>query len=95
MTAARRVGARIHTPAKINLTLRILARRPSGFHELETVFQAIGLWDTLEVELSDEPRIELAVRGADVGPARDNLVTRAASAFFEAANLRSGIAIVL
>ncbi|MBT8337278.1 MAG: 4-(cytidine 5'-diphospho)-2-C-methyl-D-erythritol kinase [Gemmatimonadetes bacterium] len=95
MTAARRVGARIHTPAKINLTLRILARRPSGFHELETVFQAIGLWDTLEVELRDEPRIELAVRGADVGPARDNLVTRAASAFLEAANLRSGFAIVL
>ena len=36
-------------PAKINLALRVLRRREDGYHELDTIFQAIDLWDTLEV----------------------------------------------
>jgi 4-diphosphocytidyl-2-C-methyl-D-erythritol kinase len=35
--------------AKINLTLEILNKRPDGFHELATVMQTIGLYDTLTV----------------------------------------------
>jgi 4-diphosphocytidyl-2-C-methyl-D-erythritol kinase len=38
---------RVRTPAKINLFLRALKRREDGYHELETVFQAIDLWDEL------------------------------------------------
>ena len=42
---SRNGAARIRCPAKVNLDLRILHRRPDGFHEIQTVFQAIDLWD--------------------------------------------------
>lgn len=46
----------IHVPAKVNLFLEILAKRPDGFHELETLIAAIGVCDTLICEplASDE-----------------------------------------
>jgi 4-diphosphocytidyl-2-C-methyl-D-erythritol kinase len=40
-------------PAKINLHLRVLGRRPDGYHDLDSVFHAVGLAD--EVRLEDAP----------------------------------------
>jgi 4-diphosphocytidyl-2-C-methyl-D-erythritol kinase len=37
----------LHSPAKINLFLRILSRRDDGFHNLASLMQAVGLFDTL------------------------------------------------
>jgi 4-diphosphocytidyl-2-C-methyl-D-erythritol kinase len=42
---------RIVTPAKINLTLEVLQRRPDGFHELETWMIPIALFDALEIDV--------------------------------------------
>jgi 4-diphosphocytidyl-2-C-methyl-D-erythritol kinase len=41
---------RVTTPAKINLFLRVLAARPDGYHDIETLFQAIDLYDELIIE---------------------------------------------
>lgn len=40
---------KIYTPAKINLTLQVFHKRSDGFHELETVMQAVDLWDTIKI----------------------------------------------
>ena len=40
--------------AKINLGLNVVATRPDGYHDIETVFYPIPLHDTLEVKLMDE-----------------------------------------
>ena len=47
------MAARLHiqAPAKVNLLLKVLGRRPDGFHEIRTVFQAIDLTDELTVEI--------------------------------------------
>ncbi len=37
----------VHAPAKLNLFFEVLARRPDGFHEIETLMVPIGLFDTL------------------------------------------------
>ncbi len=63
-------------PAKINLTLRVLDRRPDGYHELDTVFQAIDLWDRLEFDHDREIRLESD--HADLPDDGTNLVYRAA-----------------
>lgn len=46
-------------PAKINLFLELLAKRPDGFHELETVMVAVSLFDRLEVTATQKPDIVL------------------------------------
>jgi 4-diphosphocytidyl-2-C-methyl-D-erythritol kinase len=43
---------RLRSLAKINLDLRVLHKRPDGFHELRTIFQTISLADTIEMELA-------------------------------------------
>jgi 4-diphosphocytidyl-2-C-methyl-D-erythritol kinase len=63
-------------PAKLNLFLRVIGRRPDGFHELQTAFVAIDLVDTLDFELLEDGRIER--RGDLTGPVEQDLAVRAA-----------------
>jgi len=42
----------LKSPAKVNLFLKILNKRPDGYHELASLFQAITLADTLSLSLS-------------------------------------------
>lgn len=82
-------------PAKVNLHLRILARRPDGFHELDTVFQAVGLTDRLRLARTPEAGVRLQVRGADLGPPEQNLVMRAARGFVDRVPVAGGVRIEL
>jgi 4-diphosphocytidyl-2-C-methyl-D-erythritol kinase len=60
----RRTGpsALVHAPAKINLFLEVLARRPDGFHEIETLMAAAAIYDTLVFEPHEGSTIELHCR---------------------------------
>lgn len=87
--------ASVHAaPAKVNLWLHVHAPDETGFHPIDTLFCALDLCDTITIEPGG-PGIELAVRGADVGPAERNLAYRAAAEFFRAANLTPAIRIQL
>jgi 4-diphosphocytidyl-2-C-methyl-D-erythritol kinase len=66
-------------PAKLNLFLHIVGRRPNGYHELQTVFQLIDLCDTVSVVVREDGLIERPVGPAGVAPEED-LVVRAARA---------------
>jgi 4-diphosphocytidyl-2-C-methyl-D-erythritol kinase len=84
MSEARR--ARVRALAKINLDLRVLGRRPDGYHELRTVFQTISLADTLELEFT--PGRAAPIELEDAAGIADNLVTRAAAAALDAMKAR-------
>jgi 4-diphosphocytidyl-2-C-methyl-D-erythritol kinase len=64
-------------PAKINLTLEVLARREDGYHSLRSVMVPLALADTLAIEPSE--RFAFACDAAGLG-GDDNLVVRAAAA---------------
>ena len=74
--------ATVLAPAKINLALRVGRERPDGYHDIDTLFQAIDLSDDVEVELCGDD-VTLEVEGADLGPIEQNLAFRAASRFLE------------
>lgn len=86
--------ARTTAPAKVNLFLRVLGKRGDGFHEIRTVFQAIELTDGVVVERRGRG-VALDVRGAELGPERENLAYRAAEAFLEDTGDATGVRIEL
>ena len=61
-------------PAKINLCLKIIGRRPDGYHELQTAFQILDLADQLSFLTSDR----LSVSETHGVPMEENLIFRAA-----------------
>ncbi len=67
---------RVRTPAKVNLYLGVLGTRPDGYHEIETLFQAIDLFDELIIRESASDA-KLAVPGHPELQGPDNLVMKA------------------
>ena len=78
---------RVQAFAKINLTLRVLGRRPDGYHELRTVFQSIALHDTLTIRRRAGP-LRLTCDDPTLPCDRTNLVWRAAAAVWTSARRR-------
>ncbi|HEX8355748.1 MAG TPA: 4-(cytidine 5'-diphospho)-2-C-methyl-D-erythritol kinase [Pyrinomonadaceae bacterium] len=76
--------------AKINLGLRVLGRRPDGYHEISTVFQTVTLHDTLTFETTPGGRLELACPDPEIPTDETNLVMRAASALRERFGVATG-----
>ncbi|GIU73159.1 MAG: 4-diphosphocytidyl-2-C-methyl-D-erythritol kinase [Bryobacteraceae bacterium] len=73
--------------AKVNLSLKVLGRRPDGYHELRTVFQTVGLADRIEFEFAPARR-GLQIELDDPLGIEDNLVLRAARLFCESERVR-------
>ena len=74
--------ARVRALAKINLGLRVLGRRPDGYHELRTVFQTISLADTINLAFTPARRTAIALEDELNIP--DNLAARAAALALDA-----------
>lgn len=87
---------RLRAFAKINLGLKILARRPDGYHEIRTVYQTIALHDRLEVSLSKAGK-GLAVECDDpaLPSGGDNLVYRACELWRRARRFRGCIRVCI
>jgi 4-diphosphocytidyl-2-C-methyl-D-erythritol kinase len=91
----------LRAPAKVNLHLEVIARRPDGYHEIETILQAVTLYDRVSVALLERfsgrsPRIEMVVRPAGVVPADSrNLCWQAARAFCREAGVGGRLRIEL
>ncbi|MCR5599184.1 MAG: 4-(cytidine 5'-diphospho)-2-C-methyl-D-erythritol kinase [Ruminococcus sp.] len=80
---------KVKTAAKINLALDVTGKLPNGYHTLESVFQTVGLYDEVTVELT-ESSIELSCEVPEEFAAADpipcderNIAYKAAKLFFE------------
>ena len=75
--------------AKINLDLRVLYKRPDGFHELRTVFQTISLGDRIAIDYTPGPKTSIGITGNVDIP--NNLIVRAAEAILKATKAKGSI----
>jgi 4-diphosphocytidyl-2-C-methyl-D-erythritol kinase len=80
--------------AKINLGLQILRRREDGYHDIETVFHRIGLYDLLVFERMDAG-IRLTTNHPEAPEDERNLCHRAATAIFDRCGYAGGVHITL
>jgi 4-diphosphocytidyl-2-C-methyl-D-erythritol kinase len=71
-------------PAKLNLSLAVVGRRPDGYHELHSVMATLDLADRLSLAPAAGRADTLHVTGFDAGPEAANLVLRALGATREA-----------
>ena len=77
------------TPGKINLYLRVRARRPDGYHDIETVFLPLqGCCDRVELEPAAEGVLEVSCSHPGVPCGRENLAWKASSAYAAHAVIR-------
>jgi 4-diphosphocytidyl-2-C-methyl-D-erythritol kinase len=89
-------GVTVAAPAKVNLVLRILDRRPDGYHNLWSIMQTVGLEDVVHLRVSSRSdEVHLRCNTAQLSVDHSNLVHRAAAAVLERAQKRIGLDIEL
>ncbi len=79
--------------AKINLGLKVLGRRPDGYHEVLTVMQTVDLYD--EVTLEEAEGISLTCSDPDLPEGPENIAHRAAEGFLRTFGIPEGVRIHL
>jgi 4-diphosphocytidyl-2-C-methyl-D-erythritol kinase len=84
----------LRSPAKVNLFLRVLGIRDDGYHEVETVMQAISIWDEVEIEVGGDG-IEVLCSDPMVPRNEGNIAWRAAKGFAEEFGIGNGIRAVI
>jgi 4-diphosphocytidyl-2-C-methyl-D-erythritol kinase len=83
------------SPAKVNLHLKILGKRPDGYHELETLMVPVTLADGITIEQTEEPGVTLTCDDPRVPTGPENLIVRAADLFFQQTGQSFGLRIHL
>lgn len=92
---------KIKTAAKINLALDVSGRLENGYHTIKSIFQTVGIYDEVSVELTAESgeitvgcvQTDLLSKSDSVPDGEKNIAFRAAGLFLEAQKLNCGCAI--
>src|SRR3989338_10151359 len=85
---------RLFSPAKINLFLNVLSKRPDGYHELQTLFERVSLGDFLTLKKRDSG-LRFRVTGSRVPKGPKNLALKAAVLLRQECGVKAGAAIHL
>lgn len=76
--------------AKINLSLDVTGKYDNGYHEIESIFQSVSIYDTLTVTKLDSPEIVISCSDPDVPCDKRNIVYKAAELFFRETKIIGG-----
>jgi 4-diphosphocytidyl-2-C-methyl-D-erythritol kinase len=87
---------RLRAFAKINVGLKIVGKRPDGYHEIRTVYQTVGLCDRLEIFLARRRGgIVVECNDATIPTGRSNLVYRACEIWKRARGFHGAVRVLL
>lgn len=85
----------LFAPAKINLTLDVLGKRPDGYHEVEMIMQTIALADKICLEHNGNGMINVKCSHPYVPSGKDNLAWKAAQLLRDWSGCRHGVDITI
>lgn len=86
----------LFSPAKINLCLHVLGKRPDGYHDLAMLMQSLDFGDTLEIELTDQPgEIIVLCTGVDLPAGQENIAAKAARRMLTLSGKAVGVRLVI
>ena len=80
----------VKSPAKVNLFLKVLDKRPDGYHNIETIFERIDLCDKVTLRKTAEG-ISVASSNPKVPVGAENTAYRAARELFKEKGLKAGV----
>jgi 4-diphosphocytidyl-2-C-methyl-D-erythritol kinase len=83
----------LRAPAKVNLRLDILGKRPDGYHEIKTWIYPISLADELHIERVKTARITVSSASPGLPLGEENLAYRAATLLIKERGLAGGVRI--
>ena len=87
---------RLFSPAKINLCLHVLGKRPDGYHELAMLMQSLDFGDTLELEITEQPgEITVLCAGVELMTGEENIAAKAARRMLSLSEKKVGVRIVI
>ena len=90
---------KVQCPAKVNLFLEVTGRRKDGYHTLSTLFVRINIYDVLDLEFANggKPTLEIVdeLQAGPLSAGPDNLVMRAAEAFYRSFRVGVGVKMTL
>jgi len=81
----------IHSPAKLNLVLDVLGKRPDGYHELRTIFERISLSDQIILTRNKTNKIIIHCTHPHVPKGPGNLVYKAAMMLAQDFSISEGL----
>jgi len=86
----------LKAPAKINLFLKVIGKRPDDYHDIYSWFQAVDLYDVLHFAKNENREINLSVEGTtNLSTDKNNLIIKTASMMFRRFQLPGGLNIKL
>jgi 4-diphosphocytidyl-2-C-methyl-D-erythritol kinase len=91
----REVKLLVKAPAKINLSLDVLYKRPDGYHEVEMIMTTIDLADRVELTLLEEDKINILSHNRFVPDDQRNLAYQAAHLLKERYQIKKGVTIAI
>lgn len=85
----------VKAPAKINLTLDVLSKRPDGYHEVEMIMTTVDLADRVGLEERNDSKIVIASSNNFIPDDQRNLAYQAAQLIKDTYNIKRGVSITI
>ena len=86
-------GVKVSSPAKLNLYLEVLSKRPDGYHNIRTIFERISLADEIIIRNSVDSRIVIKTASRDIPGNETNLAYKAAALLKNSLKIAKGVVI--